>query len=94
MGHHLSPLLRNIRFLAMQMMSSLGYLIMSQFTLVDKAAKLFELSSGCALHRDRDPVSGKCKVLPLGRWRGTLKQEDILYPYMKLCNTLEMVGST
>ena len=76
----------------MQMMSSLGYLIMSEFTLVDKAAKLFELSSGCALHRDRDPVSGKCKVLPLGRWRGTLQQEDILYPYMKLCDTLEMVG--
>ena len=63
---------------------------MSEFTLVDKAAKLFELSSGCALHRD--PVSGKCKVLPLGRWRGTLQQEDILYPYMKLCDTLEMVG--
>ena len=67
-----------------------GVCTMSEFAIVDRAAKLFESSSGCALHRD--PVSGKCKVLPLGRWRGTLQQEDMMYPYMKLCDTLAMVG--
>ena len=63
---------------------------MSEFTLVDKAARMFELSSGCSLHRD--PITGKCKVLPLGRWKGSLQQEDIPFPYMKLCDTLAMVG--
>ena len=63
---------------------------MAEFGLVDKAAKLFELSSGCALHRD--PNTGKCKVLPLGRWKGTLQQDDIPFQYMKLCDTLAMVG--
>ena len=48
---------------------------MAEFALVDQAAKLFELSSGCVLHCD--PLVGKCKVLPLGRWRNTLQQEDI-----------------
>ena len=63
---------------------------MSEFYLVDQAASLYERSSGCKLHRD--PVSGKCQVLPLGRWRSTLQQEDIKYPYMKLSNSLAMVG--
>ena len=51
---------------------------------------LFERSSGCKLHRD--PATGKCQVLPLGRWRGTLQQEDIPHPYMKLTGSLAMVG--
>ena len=67
-----------------------GVTTMAEFNVVDKAARLFELSSGCSLHRD--PVTGKCKVLPLGRWRGSLQQEDIPHPYMKLCDTLSMVG--
>ena len=63
---------------------------MAEFALVDKAAKLFELSSGCLLRRD--PLAGKCKVLPLGRWRRNLQQEDIAFPYMKLCDSMSMVG--
>ena len=63
---------------------------LSEFALVDESARLFELSSGCALHRD--PIAGKCKVLPLGKWRTSLKQEDIGFPYMKLCETMSMVG--
>ena len=62
---------------------------MAEFELVDQAAKLFELSSGCSLHRD--PVFGKCKVLPLGRWRKSLQQEDIPFPYLKICDSLSMV---
>ena len=63
---------------------------MAEFGLVDKAANLFERSSGCLLHRD--PVAGKCKVLPLGRWRNSLQQEDIGLPHLKLCESLSMVG--
>ena len=63
---------------------------MAAFALVDQAARIFEQSSGCVLHRN--PVTGKCKVLPLGRWRNSLQQEDIAFPYMKICDTLSMVG--
>ena len=63
---------------------------MQEFALVDTASALFEKSSGCKLHRD--PKSGKCKFLPLGRWRGTLTQEDIPFPYMVLSEYLDMVG--
>ena len=63
---------------------------MAEFALVDKAASLFEKSSGCLLHRDR--LTGKCKVLPLGRWRNSLQQEDIPCPYLKLSDSLSMVG--
>ena len=67
-----------------------GVSSMSEFALVDKAAKMFELSSGCVLQRD--PVTGKCKVLPHGRWRQSLQQEDISFSYMKICDSLSMVG--
>ena len=63
---------------------------MNEFLLVDKASLLFENASGCELHRD--PSSGKVKFLPLGRWRGTLQQEDIPLPYILLSQHLDMVG--
>ena len=63
---------------------------MAEFSIIDHAASLFERSSGCKLHRD--PASGKCKVLPLGRWRNTLQQEDIPFNFMKLTKSLAMVG--
>ena len=63
---------------------------MNEFLLVDYASALFERSSGCKLHRD--PASGKCKFLPLGRWRGTLTQEDIPCSYMVLSDHLDMLG--
>ena len=49
---------------------------------IDKACTLFERSSGCRLHRD--PAANKCKFLALGRWKGTLQQEDIPSNYMVL----------
>ena len=61
-----------------------------EFVLVDNAARLFELSSGCFLHRD--PLTGKCKALPLGKWRKSLQQNDIGLPYLKLSDRLSMVG--
>ena len=63
---------------------------MSEFLTVDRACSLFERSSVCKLHRD--PSEGKCKFLPLGRWKGTLQQEDIPLPYMVISDSLEMVG--
>ena len=63
---------------------------MAEFLIVDRACSLFEQSSGCKLHRD--PAEGKCKFLALGRWRGTLQQEDIPLNYMALSNSLAMVG--
>ena len=63
---------------------------MNEFILVDKASLLFEQASGCELHRD--PTSGKVKFLALGRWRGSLQQEDIPLPYILLSEHLDMVG--
>ena len=63
---------------------------MSEFITVDRACSIFEKSSGCKLHRD--PRSGKCKFLPLGRWRGVLDQEDIPLNYMEISESLEIVG--
>ena len=63
---------------------------LEEFMVVDHACALFEAASGCRLHRD--PVSKKCAFLPLGRWRATLKQEDIPCQYMTITDHLEMVG--
>ena len=63
---------------------------MSEFFVVDKGCHLFEVASGCRLHRD--PRTGKCKFLPLGRWRGLLEQADIPLNYMTISQTLDMVG--
>jgi hypothetical protein len=38
---------------------------MAEFKTIDEACTFFEKSSGCPLHRD--PASGKCKLLALGR---------------------------
>ena len=53
---------------------------MAEFITINEACSLFERSSGCKLHRD--PAAGKCKFLALGRWKGTLQQEDIPMNYM------------
>ena len=65
---------------------------MQEFILVDQAMTIFEKSSGCKLHRD--PKAGKCKFLPLGRWRGTLTQEDLPCNFFSLSDHLDMLGVT
>ena len=40
----------------------------------------------------RDPSVGKVKFLPLGRWRGTLCQEDLPHQYVQLSDHLDFVG--
>ena len=63
---------------------------MFEFILIDNASRLFEEASGCQLHRD--PASGKVKFLPLGRWKGTLQQEDLPVRYVRLTDQLSMLG--
>ena len=63
---------------------------LSEFSLVDRGISLFEAASGCVLHRN--PASGKVKFLPLGRWKGTLQQEDIPVNYIALSIHLDMIG--
>ena len=63
---------------------------MNEFTIVDKGSSLFEAASGCILHRD--PTTGRVKFIPLGRWRGTLQQEDLPVNYVAISEHLDMVG--
>ena len=63
---------------------------MADFYTVEKVCSMFERSLGCKIHRD--PTLGKCKFLPLERWKGTLQQEDIPLNYMLISDSLQMVG--
>ena len=63
---------------------------MQEFFLVDQACSMLEKASGVKLHRD--PSVGKVKFLALGRWRGTLTQEDLPHQYMQLSDHLDFVG--
>ena len=63
---------------------------MEEFLLVDRACSLLEKASGVKLHRD--PSTEKVKFLPLGRWCGTLTQEDLPHQYIKLSDHLDFVG--
>ena len=63
---------------------------MQEFHLVDKACALLERASGVKLHRD--PSAGKVKFLPLGRWKGSLTQEDLPHQYVQLSDHLDFVG--
>ena len=63
---------------------------LNEFLVADKGAEMFERAAGTKLHRN--PLSNKCKFLPLGKWRTKLRQEDIPTAYMRLTDTLDMVG--
>ena len=45
-----------------------------EFLLVERVMTLFELASGCKMHRSAE--SQKCKFLPLGRWKTDLTRDD------------------
>ena len=81
---------KDLRLWHSAMMSNLQSVIWINFLVADQGAALFEKAAGTRLHRD--PLSNKCKFLPLGKWRGKLNQEDIPTPYMRLTDTLDMVG--
>ena len=67
-----------------------GISTMQEFYLVDRACSLLERASGVKLHRD--PSAGKVKFLPLGRWKGSLTQEDLPHQYIQLSDHLDFVG--
>ena len=48
---------------------------MNEFLIVNQACTLLEGAAGVKLHRE--PTAGKVKFLPLGRWKGSLQQEDL-----------------
>ena len=65
---------------------------LEELLLIDKGSSLFEAASGCKLHRN--PSSGKVKLLPLGKWRNSLKMEDLPVNYVAISDHLDMVGVT
>ena len=60
-----------------------------EFYTIDNSMRLFEEASGCRLHRD--PESGKCNILVLGKW-STWSQNDIPLKFLKLTNNLNFLG--
>lgn len=61
---------------------------------VDNDTKLFERASGCELHRDVN--CDKVKIMPIGKWRKTLKPEIIpeQVRHVKVTTKLDMLGVT
>ena len=88
-GSHPQPLVEVFKLVAYADDVKPAITTMEEFGLVDKAMAWFENASGCRLHRN--PSSGKCKFLPLARWRGTLQQEDIPR-YMTISSHIDMLG--
>ena len=62
-----------------------------EFNLVERVMTLFELSSGCKMHRTA--ASQKCKFLPLGKWQTELTQEMIPHQFFSLSNHLDFLRS-
>ena len=53
---------------------------------------VFEMASGCKMHRTAE--SRTCKFLPLGKWRTTLTQAMIPHPFFTLSDHLDFLGVT
>ena len=53
---------------------------------------LFEMSSGCMMHRTA--ASQKCKFLALGKWQRELTQEMIPHSFFSLSDHLDFLGVT
>ena len=53
---------------------------------------IFELASGCKMHRTA--ASQKCKFLPLGKWRFQLTQNMIPHNFFSLSGHLDFLGVT
>ena len=58
--------------------------------IADHGANLFEKTAGTLLHRDSN--TEECKFLRLGKWKREPHQELIPTSYMRLTDTLDMVG--
>ena len=49
-----------------------------------------EMASGVRLHRS--VTKGKCRLLPVGSWRESLTQSDIPFDFVKISDTLNLLG--
>jgi hypothetical protein len=67
-----------------------GVTTMDEFRVVIESCSLLERAGGVKLHRN--VASGKVRFLPLGRWRGTLQQEDLPYQFIRLSDSLDFLG--
>ena len=56
---------------------------------MDQCTEL-EKAGGVKLHRD--PTSGKCKLLPIENWINKLEQHNIPYDFIKITDTLDVMG--
>ena len=63
-----------------------------EFKLVERVMTIFEMASGCKMHRTRE--SEKCKFLALSSWRRTLCQDDIPFDFFTLSDHLDFLGVT
>jgi hypothetical protein len=63
-----------------------------EFLLVERVMTIFELSSGCKMHRTA--ASQKCKFLALGTWRSNLQQDSIPFDFFTLSDHLDFLGVT
>ena len=89
-GRALPPLQQHYKVVAYADDVKPSITCMQEFQLVDHACSLLERASGVKLHRD--PSAGKVKFLPLGRWKGSLSQEDLPHQYVQLSDHLDFVG--
>ena len=53
---------------------------------------LFEKARGCKFHRD--PLSLKCRITPLGKWKEWLTQDNVPLPFHQISHHLEVLGVT
>ena len=63
-----------------------------EFRLVERTMTIFELASGCKMHRTAE--SKKCKFLALGKWKTELKQNMIPHDFFSLSDHLDFLGVT
>ena len=63
-----------------------------EFKLVERTMTIFELASGCKMHRTAE--SKKCKFLALGKWKTELKQNMIPHNFFSLSDHLDFLGVT
>ena len=63
-----------------------------EFRLVERVMKIFELSSGCKMHRSKE--SEKCKCLPLSVWRKNTAARRYSFRLFHLVRTSWFLGVT
>ena len=63
-----------------------------EFLLVERVMTIFEMASGCKMHRTAE--SQKCKFLPLGKWKTELTQIMIPHGFFSLSDHLDFLGVT